>query len=186
MRELPKNYFEIFDLPLGYTVDARLLADRYRALARIAETPSGESGARCATNDPDHLIARIEDAYRALLDPLSRAEYLFGLYSAGQPGEQTPETLQVRNGALRMEQMELNERLVAATHRSHPATAVAEVLTQLTEQSAALDKDLQSLFANPSPQNLSSAREIARQLQLLDTCRRDAEAWLDELGIRDE
>lgn len=185
MLELAKNYFELFDLPLSYTVDARLLADRYRAFARVAETASGGSGSRVDMMNHDHSMPQIEAAYRTLLDPLTRAEYLFGLYPASQVTEQTNESRQGQDGTLLIERMELNELLVEATHRSDPATAVAELLTQLAEQSAALDKDLQGLFADPSPQNLFGAHEILRKLQLLGNCRRDAEAWLGELGIKD-
>lgn len=65
--------------------------------------------------------------------------------------------------------------LAEAANRPDAATAVAEVLTQLAEKGAALDKELQDLFADPSPRNLCAAREILRQPQFLGRCRRDVE-----------
>ncbi len=184
--EPEKNYFELFDLPLSYTVDERLLADRYRVMTRSVETQFEASGGRRNIGSPARSMTQIEDAYRTLLDPLTRADYLLGLYlPVDGAAEQATETLQSQEGAFLMERMELSELLAESAHRSDPATAVAEVLTQLAEQSAALDKDLQGLFAEPSPQNLCAAREIVRKLELLGTCRRDAEAWLGELGVQD-
>ena len=74
-----------------------------------------------------------------------------------------------------MERIELREALAEAASCADPDTAVARVLTQLTEQSAALDKTLQGLFADPTPANLRLARAIVRQLRFLGACRRDAE-----------
>lgn len=182
--ELDKNHFALFDLPLGYAVDAGLLADRYRALTRVAETAGTVPDAHRECGESAYSLSRIEEAYRTLIDPLARADYLLDLYAIDQDAE-PPVAFQVQDGAFLIERMELQELLAAAAHRADPATAVAELLTQLAEQSAALDKALQALFADPSAHNLCIARALTRKLQYLGNCRRDADAWLAELGIRD-
>ncbi|EXJ13203.1 iron-sulfur cluster co-chaperone HscB C-terminal domain-containing protein [Imhoffiella purpurea] len=180
-----KNYFELFDLPMSFAIDASLLAERYRALLRSAQRICYG-----VDNDVDsagnvQALNQVEEAYRTLTDPLARAEYLFSLYPEGGSADSGRAEIPGSQGASLMERMELQEILAEATNRSDPATAVAEVLTQLAERCAALDKELHALLADPCPSNLQAAREIVRQLQFLGRCRRDAEYRRMELGIRD-
>jgi molecular chaperone HscB len=167
--DFSKNHFELFDLPQGFAVDAKRLAERYRALQAVIHPD------RFAVA-PDHqqieslqASAQVNEAYRTLKDPLARARYLLTLYT-GEPGTASEIS---KDGSLLMEQMELRETVAEAQSSSNPAAAVARVLTQLAEQSVALDKELEGLFADPSPTNLESAREIVRKLQFLDKCRGD-------------
>ena len=177
MSDRPLNFFALFDLPVGFAIDPEILNARYRDLLAVTHA---ERLAAADDPDPDpdasaRATRMLDDAYRILRDPLTRAEYLLGLrddpalpeLAAADGGE---------NGLIfLMERMELRETLAEAASCADPDTAVARVLTQLAEESAALDKTLQGLFADPSPENLRLAREIVRQLRFLGTCRRDAE-----------
>lgn len=175
------NHFDLFNLPIGFALDQGLLVERYRAAVRAlgAET----SLSREADDDRACAITldQFGEAYRTLLDPLSRARYLCSLYCVDAPLEDAS----APSGASLIERIELEETLAAATKRSDPEAAVAKVLTQLAERSAVLDKELHSLFADPSPENVSAARDVVRQIQLLWRYRRDAEDWRAALGIRD-
>jgi molecular chaperone HscB len=154
-----QNYFALFDLPVGFDVDPSRLTGRYRALL------DPDLPASIPIEQPP---TEIELAYRTLADPLARAAYLLDLLG---PHTRDPNELV---GFL-MAQMELRESLAEATSSPDPSTSVANVLTQLAEQGASLAKELQRLLAEPSPKNLAAAREILRQLELVGTCRRDAE-----------
>ncbi|EGV30579.1 co-chaperone Hsc20 [Thiorhodococcus drewsii AZ1] len=180
-----KNYFELFDLPMSFAIDASLLAERYRALLRSAQRIRYG-----IDNDVDsagniRAVTQVEKAYRTLTDPLSRAEYLFSLYSETSAESGDYAEIRGNRGASLMEEMELRETLAEASNRPDPATAVAEILTSLAEECAALDKELHDLFADPCPSNLRAARQIVRKLQSLSRCRRDAEERRLELGIQD-
>lgn len=170
-----KNYFHLFDLPVGFVVDTGLLAERYRALLRAAREEDDQAGDLIDSSSVALALMRIDEAHRVLADPQSRAEYLLDLYADDQAMDRDTGEPPGNGGALLMEQMELRAILAEAANRPDAATAVAEVLTQLAEKGAALDKELQDLFADPSPRNLCAAREILRQLQFLGRCRRDAE-----------
>jgi len=177
---LSKNYFELFDLPVAFAVDAKRLAERYRTL-QAANHPDG-TVASAEVEQPASIKAstRFNEAYRTLKDPLARAQYLLSLHAGGadRAGDNR------KDGSLLMEQMELRELLAEAQNRPDPQAAVANVLTHLAEQYAALDKELEGLFANPSAENLDAAREIVRKLQFLDKCRRDAEGLETSLDSR--
>jgi molecular chaperone HscB len=181
--DFSKNHFELFDLPLGFALDAKRLAERYRALQAATHPDRLAVAADREQQVSRQASTQVNEAYRILKDPLARAKYLLGLHT-GDPGTDSETS---KDGAFLMEQMELRETLAEAGSRPNPRAAAATVLTQLAERSAALDKELAGLFADPSAANLSAAREIVRELQFLDRCRRDAEdlesiglAWIDE------
>lgn len=172
-----KNYFELFDLPMSFVVDGSLLAERYRSIVRWLRTEALLGRETPDESDRPHSLGLVDEAYRTLADPLARAHYLCDLYGADCASSEpaNPGAGAGGGGASLIEQIELEETLVAATNRSDPAGAVAKVLTKLAERSAVLDKELRALFEDPSPENLSAAREIVRRLELLSRCRRDAE-----------
>jgi molecular chaperone HscB len=169
--DFSKNYFELFDLPLGFTVDAKRLAERYRALQAVTHPDRFAVAADDEKRLSLEASTQVNEAYRTLKDPLARAKYLLELHT-GDPGTDSETS---KDGAFLMEQMELRETLAEAQTSPNPRAAVATVLTHLAEQSVALDKDLAGLFAAPSPASLDAARELVRKLQFLDKCRRDAE-----------
>ncbi len=171
MLDFSKNYFELFELPLGFTVDAKRLAERYRTLQAVTHPDRYVVAADHEKRVSLQASTQVNEAYCTLKDPLARARYLLSLHT-GDPGTDSETS---KDGAFLMEQMELRETLAEAQSSPNPHAAVARVLTHLAEQSAALDKELAGLFADPTPANLASAREIVRKLQFLDKCRRDAE-----------
>ena len=170
MLDTAKNYFELFDLPVRFDVDVFRLAERFRMLqSQPAEAPV--TGGRAAALAPlESAKGEVREAYRTLKDPLARAEYLLGLLArdGGADLESGAE------GAYLVEQLELREALAEVGNRSQPQAAVAEVLTELAERSVALNQELHQLFADPSAENLESAREVVRELRLLERCQRDA------------
>ncbi|RKT44779.1 iron-sulfur cluster co-chaperone HscB C-terminal domain-containing protein [Thiocapsa rosea] len=169
-----KNYFDLFDLPIGFVVDQSRLSERYRALlGGDAATSYGNSRSANSSAQEQSPI-EIELAYRTLLDPLARAAYLLDLLDCRSEGRASAAEYAALGGFL-MAEIELRESLDEATSRPDPAAAVAGMLTHLAEEGASLEKDLQRMLADPSPQNLAAAREILRRLELLGTCRRDAE-----------
>lgn len=175
-----KNYFELFDLPLGFAIDAKRLAERYRTLQAVTHPDRFAVAVDHEKRLSLQASTQVNEAYRTLKDPLARARYLLALYT-GDPGSDRDTST---DGAFLLEQMELREVLAEARGRPNPHAAVARVLTYLAERSAALDKALKSLFADPSQSNLAAAREIVRKLRFLDKCRRDAERLRNELVAR--
>ncbi len=179
MLDFSKNYFELFDLPMGFALDAKRLAERYRTLQAVTHPDRFAASADQEKRVSLQASTQVNEAYRTLKDPLERAKYLLSLHT----GDQDAGCETTHDGGFLLEQMELRETLAEAQSSPDPYTAVANVLTQLAERSVALDKELEGLFAEPSAANLEAAREIVRKLQFIDKCRRDAEdleAALDE------
>ena len=170
------NYFDLFDLPVCYALDPRRLAERYRAVQAAVGSDSLDTVREEAPRLTPSPVALLREAYRTLKDPLARAEYLIALHESDGACLEGGDSGRVPgpDGAYLIEQLELNEVLTAASHRSQPQAAVAEVLTEMAERSAALGQELEALFSDPSPGNLEDARKVVRKLRLIERCRKDA------------
>ncbi len=77
------SFFELFGLPAGYEVDAAEVRRRYFELARDIHPDRIGSGAGETQGLSMRVAAQLNEAYRVLLDPVLRAEYLLEL--AGGP-----------------------------------------------------------------------------------------------------
>jgi molecular chaperone HscB len=178
--DFTKNYFELFDLPLGFAVDAKRLAESYLALLAVSHPDRFALAADHEKRVSLGASTQVNEAYQTLKDPLARAIYLLEIHPQDPGADIDPS----KDSSFLMEQMELREMLAEARNGPNPNASVATVLTQLAERSAALDKELEGLFADPSADNLVAARGIVRKLQLLHRCRRDAEELETELHSR--
>lgn len=180
MLDFSRNYFELFGLPVTFSVDIELLSDRYHALL-----DSLHPDRFAAASDQEKRLSmqastQVNEALQTLKDPLARARYLLRLHS----DDQDSGTGTTRDGAFLMEQMELRETLAGAKGQIDPYVEVNRVMDQVSEHSGALYRRLESIFQDPTEEGIEEAREIVRKLQFLDKCRRDAEnleAELDDL-----
>jgi molecular chaperone HscB len=87
MLDFSRNHFELFDLPVRYRVDPAMLDAAYRALQtevhpdKFAAASDGEKRVALQAS------ARVNEAYRALKDPVQRAQYLLSLNGVNAVGE---------------------------------------------------------------------------------------------------
>jgi len=71
-----RNHFELFDLPVRFSLDRRLFESRYLELARATHPDFAPADQQAAAIS---LLARINEAYAVLGDDLSRAKYILQL-----------------------------------------------------------------------------------------------------------
>lgn len=81
--ELMGDYFALFGLPRGYSVDGEYLKNKFYELSRKFH-PDFYAG----KSDHERELARdnsayLNSAFRTLLDPVKRAEYLLGCHARG-------------------------------------------------------------------------------------------------------
>lgn len=177
--DFSQDYFALFGLPVGFPVDLERLADAYRALQGAVHPDRFAAGSDQERRLSMQASTRVNEAFQTLKDPLSRARYLLILHT-GDPGTDNQTT---RDAAFLMEQMELRETLAEARGQSDPQAVIGAVLDQLQRQDRALHVELTGLFAEPTEDRLTAAREAVRKLQFLDKCRREAEALEADLEV---
>ena len=86
VRALPANYFEFLDLPEKLSLDAKDLEKRFYALSRVWHP---DRFARASHSEQQRALessSLLNDAYRTLREPVSRAEYLLSM-RAVDPGD---------------------------------------------------------------------------------------------------
>jgi molecular chaperone HscB len=80
MIDFSRNHFELFGLPERFRFDAAVLDRAYHALQNEVHpdrfAAAGETERRLALQSS----ARVNEAYRALKDPVARAQYLLSLH----------------------------------------------------------------------------------------------------------
>lgn len=101
------NHFELFGLPIQFSLDGSLLSSQFRELQRRFHPDNFATA-----SERDRLLsvqkaAQINDAYQILKNPISRAEYMLLLQSIDIRAEQQT----MKDPEFLMEQMELREEL---------------------------------------------------------------------------
>lgn len=178
--DLTTDFFKLFGLPVGFDLDTELLALRFRELQRVAH-PDRFAG---ATDQERRLAvqqaARINEAFRTLKEPLSRARYLLELR-----GGVLDDTDTAMPAAFLMEQMELREAIEAVRGSDDPFGKLETLRDDLEGRERALVGELGQLFAADTPGTLERAREVIRKMQfmqrLLDEVARLEEDLVHEL-----
>ena len=177
MIDLSRNYFELFGLPVRYTLDPAALAERYRELQRVvhpdrfANAPDQER--RLALQQ----ATLVNEAFETLRDPLRRAQYLLTLH--GLDGNQ--ETATTRDAEFLMEQMALREALASVAESEDPGARLDELMRDIRKMIDAQVAQLAVLFEEATPDSLEAAREAVSKMQFLNKLYNEAEAREAEL-----
>ncbi|MEZ5482121.1 MAG: Fe-S protein assembly co-chaperone HscB [Porticoccaceae bacterium] len=148
----------MFELPVSYEVDLRLLNERYLKLQQQLHPDhfAGSSGAeqRLAVQ----YTADLNQAYSVLKSPLARAQYLLELKGIDSSGNTTVTS----DMDFLMQQMELREALSEVEQAEDPFQALSVIDQQVNDH---FDR-LQVVFADSYQQaDYESARETVARLQ---------------------
>ena len=173
MIDFSQNYFALFGLPQRYRFDPDELDAAYRALQRVVHpdryAAAGDAERRVALQSS----ARVNEAYRALKDPVDRAQYLLSLRGI--------DALAETNTALATEflQRELERReAVGEAQAARDAERLATLLREVRIDAAALESKLAEYL---DAEAWESARDVVRELRFLTKVAGDIEAAISEV-----
>ena len=173
MIDFSQNYFSLFGLPQRYRFDQEELDAAYRSLQRVVHpdryAAAGDAERRVALQSS----ARVNEAYRALKDPVGRAQYLLSLRGI--------DALAETNTALPTEflQRELERReAVGEAQAARDADRLAALLREVRADAAALES---TLAEHLDAEAWESAREAVRELRFLVKIAGDIEAAISEV-----
>jgi molecular chaperone HscB len=172
--DFSQDYFALFGLPRRYRFDGARLEAAYRSLQREIHpdrhAAAGEAERRLALQSSAH----VNEAYRALQDPVERARYLLSLHGIDALGE--------TDTALRRDflQQELERRETigeAQAARDAPRlTALLDgVRSDIAKAQDALGEQLDR------DQGFGLARNTVRELRFLTKVAADIETALSDL-----
>jgi molecular chaperone HscB len=174
MIDFSRNHFELLGVPERFAVDAKALEHGYRALQSEIHpdryATAGETERRLALQSS----ARVNEAYRALRDPVGRAQYLLSLHGV--------DAFDAADSALAPEFLERQlERREAAGDAlaARDAPALEALLAQIRAEAGVLERELTTLLDGEGA--WSAARIQVRELKFLGKFAADVDAMLGEL-----
>lgn len=177
MLDLSKNHFELFGLPVSFTVDSVQLSQRYRELQQVMHPDRYANASEQERRISLQCVTQINEAYQTLRDPNMRASYMLSLQGIDLDlqRETTDDT-----GFL-MEQMELRESLEQARHANDPLQAVSAIMNDVGERMQKLTEEMAKQFEDSSQEALGKARDTLRKMQFLQKLWHEAESLESEL-----
>lgn len=177
MIDFSRNHFELFGLPQQYRFDAGVLDAAYRDLQ------SGVHPDRFATADDAQrraamqASARVNEAYRALREPVLRAQYLLRLHGIDAVGE-TDTQLPLEFLERQLERREAAGDAFAAGDAGSLGALLASVRAEAHDAQDRLAQLLDDARA------FGDARGTVRELTFLGKLAEDLDAMLATLDER--
>ena len=174
MIDFSRNHFELFGLPERFRFDARVLERAYHALQSEVHPDRFATADDTARRLALQSSARVNEAYRALKDPVIRAQYLLSLHGI--------DALAETDTALPLDFLEHQlERREAASDavKARDVAAVEALLAAVRAEYAELEARLAALLDTDAAWDASRMR--VRELKFLAKLADDIDAMLGEL-----
>lgn len=170
--DVGKNYFELFGLPVSFEVDKDALTGRYRDMQRAVHPDRFANATDRQRRLSMQQASLVNEAYRALKDPLQRSRYMLSLHDIDVHDESNT----IMDNAFLMEQMELREELDEVASRQDPLATLAAYISDVDNRIHERVDKLAKLFADINGESLEQARGLSLQLQFLYRLREEAES----------
>ena len=171
MIDFSRNHFELFGLPERFRFDAALLDRAYHALQGEVHPDRYAAASEAEQRVALQSSARVNEAYRALKDPVARAQYLLSLHGVDAFDEM--------NTALPIDFLELQlerREAVAEASAAGDACALETLLGEVRAEARELEQRVSSLLDVESAWD--AARVTVRELRFLAKLAADVDAML--------
>jgi molecular chaperone HscB len=174
MLDFSRNYFDLFGLPMAFSIDTERLDQAYRGIqAEIHPDKFAHAG------DAEQRLSmqwstRVNEAYQALRKPFERARYLLELNGI--------DAMDAKNTAMPaeflMQQMEWREALMDAREGKDIA-ALKLLENELKAHAKSLQTQLASLI--DAQQNYVEAGNVLRKVRFMDKLLAEIDATYEEI-----
>jgi molecular chaperone HscB len=149
-----QSYFELYDLPVAFSIDEALLKKKFYALSKAYHPDFYANESQEKQDEVMELSTLNNKAYKILSDPLKRIEYILELHSMLAEGDKytLPQDFL-------MDMMDVNEALMDMQMDPDPARLM-ELVAEVDQLEASLFDELKQLTrefdagTNPDPQSV--------------------------------
>ena len=159
--DLTRNYFELFGLAHGYSIDQPQLAEKYRALQTELHPDRFANASDQERRISVQTTAYINEAYATLKSDLKRAHYLLQLSDI----EFNADTETSSDAEFLMQTMELHEQVEEADSAESPLQALDKLSKQFKQDQGNLAAQFSSQYQE---NDLPAAKETALKLQFYE------------------
>jgi molecular chaperone HscB len=169
MIDFTRNYFDLFGLPQRFRFDPALLEQAYRRLQSEVHPDRFAAGTDQEKRMALQSSARVNEAYRALRNPVERAQYLLELHGI--------DAIQETDTQLPLEflerQLERREN-AAEAFAARDERALSAIVREVADEASVLEARLAQTF--DAERAFAVARERVRELKFLSKLAADLEA----------
>jgi len=174
MIDFAGNYFELFGLPPRYRFDGETLERAYRALQSQVHPDRFAGGTDAERRSALQSSARVNEAYRALKDPVLRAQHMLGLQGIDALAE-TDTALPFDFLERQLERREAADAAIEVRDVRALSALVDDILRESRDREAVLAAALDDAHA------YDDARTQVRELKFLHKLAADLGAMQDAL-----
>ncbi|WP_095497501.1 co-chaperone HscB [Paraferrimonas haliotis] len=157
------NYFELFNIPQSFDVDAVKLADSYRELQRAVHPDKFANASEQEKRLSVQKAAQINDGYQTIKTPIARAEHLLVLSGVTLADES--ETM--KDMSFLMQQMSWREAMEDAEHGSDPFDAIDALYDDFSKEQAQMTKDLATALQQNNAEANQHSAMLVRKLKFM-------------------
>ncbi len=176
--DLSSSYFALFNMPVSFDIDRKILTERYRTLQRTVHPDRFANAAESERRLSVQMAARINEGFQTLKDPLARGRYLLELR-----GIELNDLDTAFDGAFLMEQMELRERLGAVKECDDPHQQLQKIARDIDVRIKEITAELAILFTENNDASFEKARDLTRKMQFFRKLEQEADALDDDLDV---
>jgi len=171
MIDFSRNHFELFGLPERFRFDPAVLDRAYHALQGEVHPDRHAAGNATEQRIALQSSARVNEAYRALKDPVARAQYLLSLHGV-DAFDETNTALPFAFLERQLERREIAETAMADSD----ARALEAVLSDVRAEAGELEQRVSSLLDVDAAWD--AARVTVRELRFLAKLAADIDGML--------
>ncbi|MEO5765988.1 MAG: Fe-S protein assembly co-chaperone HscB [Casimicrobiaceae bacterium] len=172
MIDFARNYFDLFGIPQRYRFDGERLEQAYRALQSEVHPDRFAGGSDAQKRIALQSSARVNEAYRALRDPVLRAQYLLQMHGVDATDE-TDTSLPLEFLEHQLERREAAEGFVEARDVRALSALVTQIRAESTDREAALatalDDERAFADARTKVRELTFLQKLAADLDTLQS-----------------
>ena len=172
--DITQNFFELFALPVQYSVDLNVLSERHLSLQKTVHPDRFAHLSDQERRVSEQYASFLNEAYTTLKSPLNRAQYLLGLAGV----DVMSETSVTMEPAFLMQQMMLREELEDIPQADDPFEALDDLSSRVDGLLKGEFTKFDGLYAE---QNIEQAAASVRRLQFLVKLTRELEELEDNL-----
>lgn len=157
------NFYDLFELPLGFEIDTKALSERYRQLQRLTHPDRFASASEQEKRVAMQQASLVNEAYQTLKSPLARARYLLSL-----KGVEIDDADTSMDTGFLMQQMELRERLEAIPNAADPFDALTALRDDVERLERELTSQIEDAFEIADAEALERGKQAVRKLQFFE------------------
>jgi molecular chaperone HscB len=173
-QSITQNHFELFDLPVQFSIDLDKLNQQYRKLQGEVHPDRFAAATGAERLKSMQLATQANEAYQTLKNPTSRARYFLQLHGV--------DTQEESNTAMPsdflMLQMEWREAMEEATD-AHDIDALERLLTVMRKSARQFQQDLQQQL--DENRAFAQASGTVRKLSFINKVQADVEQSISKL-----